>query len=202
MPSSVNLPRVLLIDQSEQRAEALNLLLKRAGYAEVLICQPCEDVLERVQQWRPDVVLVEIDNPQRDFIEQLATLRDQCPTPVAVFCQDAEAQNIREAVETGVCAYVVEGVQPSQVRPAITLAMSTFQAVTRYRNEATVAREKLEERKKVDRAKRLLMTSQNLTEQQAYDTVRKLAMDRQRKMSEAADDLIAMMKIVGNTPRA
>lgn len=203
MADSATPVRILLVDQSAERAEALGHLLREMGYPEVRICDSsgCTcgmggDLLDHVEQFRPDVVLLEIDNPKRDYLEQLATLQDQRPTPVAVFCQDAQAQSVRDAVQSGVCAYVVEGIQPRQVKPAIDLAMSTFGAFTRLKREAADARAELNDRKKIDRAKRRLMTVQNLSEQEAYDSIRKLAMDRQRKMSEAADDVLAMLKIL------
>lgn len=187
--------RILLIDQSDKRAAALETVLRKAGNQHVFHRQPSVDLVDQVAEVNPDVVLVEIDDPQRDILEQLATLRDRRPTPVAVFCQDAAAQSIRSAVESGVCAYVVEGAHPEQVQPAIGLAMATFSAFARLRDEATQARAELEDRKKIDRAKRLLMTTQNLTEDQAYQALKKLAMNRQRKLADAADDLVAVAKL-------
>lgn len=189
--------RILLIDPSDTRAAALETVLHQSGNHEVLRYLPADDILAKVAEVEPDIVLVEIDDPQRDIIEQLTTLRDRRPTPVAVFCQNAAAQSIQSAVESGVCAYVVEGVHPEQVQPAISLAMATFSAYRKFRDEAAQARAALEDRKKIDRAKRLLMTTQNLSENDAYQAIKKLAMSRQRKLAEAADDLVAVAKLFG-----
>lgn len=192
--------RILLIDELDSRAEALMRLLQESGYRHVFRSSLSNDLIGQVAEIAPDIVLVEIDSPKRDMLEQLATLQDQRPTPVAVFCQDAEAQSIRAAVESGVCAYVVQGIQPQQVKPAIGLAMSTFRGLAKLRNEAASAKEALAERTKVDRAKRLLMSSQGLSEEEAYNVLKKLAMDRGRKLADAADDLTAAMRIMSSNP--
>ena len=185
---------VAVVDDSPQRSQALEELLHSIGYARTFVVDIERDVVDQIMELKPDVVLVEIESPRRDMLEQLSTLRDRRPTPVAVFCQNGQAQSIHAAVESGVCAYVVEGIQPDQVKPAIGLAMSTFRAFNKLRQQVDAAKQQLHDRKRIDNAKRVLMSKHNLSEEQAFQTIKKLAMDRQRKLSDAADDIVAFTK--------
>ena len=191
MPSKSSKITVAVVDDSPQRSEALEELLHSIGYTRTFLIDIERDLVDQVLELKPDVVLVEIDSPRRDMLEQLSTLRDRRPTPVAVFCQNGQAQSIHAAVESGVCAYVVEGIQPDQVKPAIGLAMSTFRAFSKLRQQVDAAKQQLHDRKRIDNAKRLLMSKHNLSEEDAFQTIKKLAMDRQRKLSDAADDIVA-----------
>ena len=186
---------VAVVDDSPQRSQALEELLHSIGYSRTFVVDIESDVVEQILQLKPDVVLIEIESPRRDMLEQLSTLRDRRPTPVAVFCQNGQAQSIHAAVESGVCAYVVEGIQPDQVKPAIGLAMSTFRAFNQLRQQVDAAKQQLDDRKRIDKAKRVLMSKHNLSEEKAFQTIKKLAMDRQRKLSDAADDIVAFTKV-------
>ena len=185
---------VAVVDDSPERSQALEELLHSIGYARTFVIDAERDIADQILELKPDVVLVEIESPRRDMLEQLSTLRDRRPTPVAVFCQNGQAQSIHAAVESGVCAYVVEGVQPEQVKPAIGLAMSTFRAFNKLRQQVDAAKQQLHDRKRIDNAKRVLMSKHNLSEEQAFKAIKKLAMDRQRKLSDAADDIVAFTK--------
>ena len=185
---------VAVVDDSLQRSQALEELLNSIGYTRTFVIDIERDVVDQILELKPDVVLVEIDSPRRDMLEQLSTLRDRRPTPVAVFCQNGQSQSIHAAVESGVCAYVVEGVQPDQVKPAIGLAMSTFRAFNKLRQQVDAAKQQLDDRKRIDNAKRVLMSKHDLSEEQAFKAIKKLAMDRQRKLSDAADDIVAFTK--------
>ena len=191
MPFKSSQITVAVVDDSPQRSEALEKLLHSIGYSRTFVIDIKRDVVDQILELKPDVVLVEIESPRRDMLEQLSTLRDRRPTPVAVFCQNGQAQSIHAAVESGVCAYVVEGIQPDQVKPAIGLAMSTFRAFNKLRQQVDAAKQQLHDRKRIDNAKRVLMSKHNLSEEKAFQAIKKLAMDRQRKLSDAADDIVA-----------
>lgn len=184
---------VAVVDDSIERSQALEELLHSIGYTQTVVIDINRDVVDQILELKPDVVLVEIESPRRDMLEQLSTLRDRRPTPVAVFCQNGQAQCIHAAVESGVCAYVVEGIQPEQVKPAIGLAMSTFRAFNKFRKQAESAKQQLHDRKRIDNAKRILMAKRDLSEEDAYQAIKKLAMDRQRKLPDAADDIVAFI---------
>ena len=182
--------------QSSDRAHALSTLLRNLGCSEVRICCDEPDLPLHIGDFEPDALLLDYDDLPSAVLEQLSQLQKQCPTPVALFCQDTQTQTVQDAVESGLCSYVLQGVHPEQVCSAISMAQFAFSALNKIKQEAAFAKEQLEERKKVDQAKHLLMDSQDLSESQAFSAIRKLAMDRNRKLREAADDVLAMLKVV------
>jgi response regulator NasT len=94
------------------------------------------------------------------------------------------------AVEAGVSAYVVDGMQAHRIRPVLDAAISRFSVFKRMRTELETTKRALEERKVIDRAKGILMKSKGLSEEEAYAMLRKTAMDRGRRVSDVAEALV------------
>ncbi len=187
--------QILVVDESTERLELLIAALKSSGFHRISVVKEMGQIVERVLELKPDVILIEVESPNRDTLEQLTIVRDRHPTPVLMIAQDPEAQSIHAAVSSGVFAYSVGQVSSDRVRPAIEVAMATFESFKALRAELADAREKLNHQKRIDRAKCILIEQQNLTEQQAHQALRKMAMDRKRRLIDVADDLIAMAKI-------
>ena len=187
---------ILVVDESAPRLALLMSALKEAGYNRVYELQDATILHQFVHETKPDVVLIEVESPSRDTLEQLKLIRDQDPTPVLMVAQDPKAQSIQDAVASGVCAYSVGDVSTDRVKPAIEVAMATFASFKALRDQLSEARRKLSQQKRIDRAKCILIQQKGLSEEQAHKTLRKLAMDRKRKLVDIADDLIAMSKLL------
>ncbi|MEM7671645.1 MAG: ANTAR domain-containing protein, partial [Pseudomonadota bacterium] len=188
-------PLVLAFDESIDRLKLLGDALVDAGFERVHLLSDTSDILNRVIELRPDVILMEVESPSRDTLEQLMLVRDQQPTAVALITQDEEAQSIKSALDSGVCAYTAEGIMAPKVRPIIEIAMATFAKFKRLRRELANAREELGNHRRIERAKSLLMRVQGLSEDEAHKALRKLSMDRKRKLADVAEDLLAMSKL-------
>ena len=188
--------KILVVDESEPRLKLLIAALTEAGYRRVHAVHNSIGLLEIVRETKPDVVLIEVESPSRDTLEQLTLIRDQAPTPVLILAQDPQAQSIQAAVASGVCAYSVGGVSTDRVKPAIEVAMATFASFKALREQLCEAREQLHQQKRIDRAKCILIEQKGLSEEQAHKALRKLAMDRKRKLADVAEDLIAMSKLL------
>lgn len=188
-------PLILAVDESEDRLLLLNNALRAAGFDRVHLLNETIDLLDKVVALSPDVILMEVESPGRDTLEQLSLVRDRHPTAVVMITQDQAAQSIQAAVASGVCAYTVDGVSPEKVRPAIEVAMATFQTFKRLRGELAKAREELSHHKRINRAKYLLIQEKGMTEEEAHTALRKLSMDRKRKLVDVADDLIAFSNL-------
>ena len=143
----------MLVDQSAPRRAILEKILRESGYVNVFATAGLCDVFSLVDDVAPDVVLIELESPNRDTLEQLRAIREQRPTPVVMFAQDQDAQTVHAAVESGVCAYMVDSVDLNTVKPAIALAMATFNAYRRVRAEADGYRKELANQKRLDLAK-------------------------------------------------
>lgn len=180
----------MLVDQSAERRVILEKILRENGYMHVFSTCGLDDLYDVVTTVRPDVVLIELDSPSRDTLEQLQAIRDARPTPVVMFAQDQNVQTVHSAVGSGVCAYLCERADRSSVKPAIALAMATFDAYRSVRREADRYRWELDSRKKVDRAKAILMRTHKIEEDEAHRLLRKMAMDQNRKLSLIVEDVI------------
>lgn len=180
----------MLVDQSAQRRVILEKILRDNGYVNVFATAGLNNVFELVTRIEPDVVLIELESPSRDTLEQLRAIRKRRPTPVVMFAQDQDTQTVHAAVESGVCAYMTECVERHSVRPAIALAMATFDAYRRVQQEADRYRRELDSRKLVDHARGLLMKHRKIGEQEAYRTLRKIAMDTNTKLPVVAQRII------------
>ena len=118
--------RVLVMDESGQRAAMLEAAVQSIGGHVIRCLQTQDDLLEAVTSFKPDIIFIGVDSPTRDTLEQLTTVRERMPRPVVMFCQDQSYQSIESAIQSGVSAYVTDGTDPAHVRPAITTAMATF----------------------------------------------------------------------------
>ena len=188
--------KILLVDDSQERAAALILALRTCGYENVSCANTADVLSDQNRLSRSDIILIDVESPTRDTLEQLTLIRDRQPKPVVLFTQDENVQSIQAAIQSGVSAYVLDGISPSQVRPAIEIAMATFQSFQSLRAELDEARSSLEDQKTVNRAKGILMEKRRLSEEAAYQFLRKAAMDRKRKMADVARDIIALKDLI------
>ena len=183
--------RVLLVTDTDKPIGDLRDALARLGY-DMLADTATPDALHRVvASERPDVIIIDTESPSRDTLEQLAVMNATAPRPVLMFSPDASHQLIRDAVSAGVTAYLVEGLATERLAPILEVALARFAQESQLRERLAQAENELAERKMIDRAKRLLMDRQKMTENAAYATLRKRAMNQGVKLAEIARQIVA-----------
>lgn len=182
--------KILVIDEDPVRAALIIEGLRNAGYGRIERLEETTMLLERVAALDPDVILVDIENPRRDVLEQMFDLSRKARRPVAMFVEQSDRAMIEAAVDAGVGAYVVGGLRPERLAPVLDMAISRFRAFERLRADLDAAKTALAERKLIDRAKGLLMTRKGLPEDQAYALLRKAAMNENRKIADVAQSII------------
>lgn len=192
-------PLILAVDESFDRLQLLHESLLAAGFTSIHLLNETSDLLDKVLTLRPDIILMEVESPRRDVLEQLNRVRDNHPTPVLMVSQDPQAQSIQAAVASGVCAYSVDATSADKVRPAIEVAMATFERFKKLHGELAQAKTKLNHHKRIDRAKHILIEKKGMTEEQAHKALRKLSMERKRKLVDVADDIIAFSNFFRNS---
>jgi response regulator NasT len=188
--------RVMLVDPRPARRAVLGPILAAEGF-DIVACVPPDDgLLEAVARFAPDVVLIDIDSPSRDTLENLRRVQAQQPRPMVMFTQDDAGESIRRAIEAGVTAYVVDGLEGRRVRPIVDAAMARFTQYRALEQELAETRTKLADRKLIERAKGLIMQQQGVSEAEAYQAMRRLAMRRNKKLAEIADSVIAAAELM------
>ena len=189
--------RVLVIDDQPQRYEAIARAIEAAGDQVVARVEDSSpDLHSIVQSVRPDVVIIDIDSPGRDMLEDMRRISHEQHRPIVMFVDEAEPDSIRRAIRAGVAAYVVKGASPERVRSVLDVAIARFQEEKALRDQLAEAKTSLEERKLVDRAKGILMQRRSLSEPEAYQLLRKAAMDRNLRIADVAKQLVEMADLI------
>lgn len=189
--------RVLVVDESAERAELLRAALLQAGYEVTASLSPPLALLETIGQLQPDVIVIDTDSPSRDVLEHLVMLSRHTPRPVVMFASDSTRETIREATRAGVSAYIVDGLDPARIQPIVDAAVARFEEMQTLKAQLADANTKLTERKLVERAKGLLMKSRGLDEGAAYAALRKMAMDRSLRLAEVAQRIVDAADLLG-----
>lgn len=196
--------RIMLVDESPERSSernlGLRLILEGLGHRLVAEISDPRMLWEQVKQHDPGILIVVADSPSHDTLEALCMICASYPRPIVMFTRDARRDSIREAVRAGVSAYVVDGVDglaPERVAPIIEAALARFEALQSLRAELAQTKNKLSERKLIDRAKGILMKEKKLPEEEAYRLLRKLATDRSASMGTVSEQVITYAKLLG-----
>ncbi|HET6322645.1 MAG TPA: ANTAR domain-containing response regulator [Hyphomicrobium sp.] len=181
---------ILIIDENRLRAAVIQEGLRDAGYDRLTVVHDVVGIARKIAETSPDVIVIDLENPNRDVLESMFQLSRAVQRPIAMFVDRSDQASIEAAVEAGVSAYVVDGLKRERVKPIVDMAISRFNAFARMARELEEARSQLESRKLIDRAKGILMATRGLSEADAYALLRKTAMNQNRKISEIAESLI------------
>ena len=182
--------RVLIIDENRLRASIIEDGLRDAGHQDVTLIDDINGLARRIAEIAPDVVVVDLENPNRDMLEHIFSLSRVLQRPVAMFVDKSDAESTAAAIEAGVSAYVIDGLRKERVKPIMDMAISRFNAYSKLVRELAEARSALEDRKIIDQAKGILMRSRGLDESTAYNLLRKTAMNQNRRIVEVAQGLV------------
>lgn len=189
--------RVLVVDESEERAAVLRKGLVMAGHEVIASLSSPLELLRAVEDLQPDVVVIDTESPTRDVLEHVVIVSQSSPRPIVMFSTDRGGEKIREAVRAGVSAYVVDGLDASRVNTIVEVACARFEEFQRLKTELGEANLKLTERKLVERAKGLLMRSHGMSEADAYHALRKLAMTKKLRLGDVAQQVLDAADLLG-----
>jgi response regulator NasT len=142
------------------------------------------------------VIIIDRDSPDRDTLEHISMMTRDDPRAIVMFTQDKDQSRMREALQAGVSAYVVDGLSADRVRPIVDMALARFEQWQAMRQELDKAQASLAERKIVERAKGIIMKQRQCSEEEAYRLLRKTAMDRNMRLPLVAESVIAMADLL------
>lgn len=182
--------KIAIVDENPLRTAVLLEGLRDAGLRNTTHIAEMTDLLSKVTALDPDVILIDLENPSRDVLEQMFQMSRAVKRPVAMFVDRSDEASIKAAVDAGVSAYVVDGLKKERVKHIIDISVSRFRAFSQIKDELERTKTALEERKLIDRAKGILMRAKNLSEEEAYGLLRKTAMNEKRKIAEIAQSLV------------
>ncbi len=188
--------KVLLVKDDPGRSELLKQSLLQFGYDVVAETQVASELLKRADQSCPDLLVIDSDSPGERLFSRLHELSLHKPLPVVLFTRENNREVISKAVRAGVSAYIVDGLDQHRLGAILDVAVERFKETERLRLELKDTRTNLAERKAVDRAKGILMKQRGFDEPQAYHALRKMAMDKNLKIGQVAENVIAVSELL------
>src|SRR5437660_12021917 len=187
--------KIVIVDESPIRAAILEEGLRESGHVQVVRLEDTQHLLARIYAIDPDVILIDLENPSRDVLEQMFQVSRAVKRPIAMFVDQSDSASIQASVDAGVSAYIVGNLQKERIKTILDLCVSRFNAFARLQDELDRTKSALEDRKVIDRAKGILMKMKSLTEEEAYALLRKTAMNENRKIADVAQSVITAAEI-------
>ena len=188
--------RVLLLDARADRARDLAAALEDAGCRVVAQLVAPVDLHATLREVEPDLVIVDMDSPDRDTLEDMQRITSEQPRPIVMFVDESDSESIRTAVRAGVAGYVVKGSSPERIRPVLEVAVARFEQFQALKSELARAQSTLAERKTIERAKGILMEKRGFSEEEAFRMLRKMAMNQGVRLAEVARHVLAAAEII------
>jgi response regulator NasT len=186
----------MLVDDSQKEVSLLKEGLQAAGYDVVTAPAAALGLPDRVAALEPDVIIIGTESPTRDVLEHVSVMTARDPRPIVLFTDDGAHATIQAALKAGVSAYVVAGIQADRLQPILDVAVARFAQEQALRDELREAQTRLADRKVIERAKGFLMEQKSVSEEEAYRLLRKLAMDRNIKLLDVAQQVIDVAKLL------
>jgi two-component system, response regulator / RNA-binding antiterminator len=187
---------ILVIDESVERGHLIDRALRDAGHHHVMVVSQFTGLVKQIEEIAPDVIVMDLGNPNRDFLEHMFRLSKAVQKPVAMFVDQSSEQSMLDAIEAGVSAYVVDGLKRERVKAILDLAIMRFRAFEKLRMERDEALQALDERKFIDRAKGIVMRSRGVDEADAHKILRDAAMEQGRRMGQIAETIVQAQAIL------
>lgn len=189
--------RIAIIDTSTTRAAIISEGLRDAGLVDIIVIDSAGRLVAQLEAAAPEVVLINLENPSRDVLEEFFAVSRALARPIAMFVDQSDSEATAAAVDAGVSAYIVDGLSRPRIKPVLELAIRRFQAFARLQAELNEARSALADRATIDRAKAILMKRRAIDEPAAYGLLRAQAMRSNRRIAEIADAIVTSDALMG-----
>ncbi len=189
--------KALIVDESSIRAAIIEDGLREAGFTHVVRLETTDRLIARIGEIDPDIVVIDLANPQRDTLEQMFLVSRLVKRPITMFVDQSDSEQTRAAIEAGVSAYVVDGLRGDRVKTIVEMCVTRFRAYERLETELSEARNALEDRKILDRAKAILMKARGMSEEEAYGLLRSTAMNQKKRIADLARSVVTASELLG-----
>lgn len=192
-------PTVVVIDENDVRAAILEEGLREAGFVNLSRLSDMTNLMRQLVNLDPDVIIIDLENPSRDVLEQMFQVSRSVARPVAMFIDQTDSEMTNAAMDAGVSAYVVDGLKKERVKTIVDMAISRFNIFSKLRAELAEVRTELADRKVIERAKGIMMHSRKMSEEEAYTLLRRTAMTQKKRLADIAQSVITASQLLGGT---
>ncbi len=187
---------VMLVDDQPARSALLEQALADMGYNVIAKLATAEGLMLEMGKLQPDIIIIDVDSPDRDMLENMANLNDNNPHPIVMFAEKDAPETINRTINAGVSVYVMDGLQPQLVKSIIEIAIARFREYQALRNELDKTKNALADRKLIDKAKCLLMQHRKSSEEESYQAMRRMAMDKGQRLVTIAQNIIDLFELL------
>ena len=188
---------LFVIADCHDKAQPLLSVASTAGYRLLKLLGADDDDASRyVESLRPDAVILFSDEIDGPVMHKIKTILENVPTPLLVFTRDSRSESINPAVSAGISAYVVDCNMPERFDSLLKVAVARFHAQQQLREELRLTKNALQDRKRIEKAKGIIMKTKRLSEDQAYKAMRTLAMNHNKRIGEVAEQIISASEVL------
>jgi response regulator NasT len=187
---------LILVADCPDSSQPLLRAASKSGYRILKLIGPNDEVGRYVNSLRPDAIIIVSDEIDRSVLREMRAVSKTRPTPILVFTRDSQPDSIDSAVKAGATVYVVDCNESGRLGSLLGVAKARFDEQQRMKQELWQTKIALQERKTVEKAKGIIMKSKSLSEDQAYQAMRKIAMNRNKRMAEIAEQIISASEIL------
>jgi response regulator NasT len=184
--------RVLQIDDDRRDSVRISVAIEQAGYSIIARMNHGDDMVAINMAAYPDLIVISVDLLDDFLTDQLKALSRVRPCPIIVFANRSSDRTTRAAIGAGVAALVVDGFSPERIKPVFSLAIARFEEDQQLKAKLRDTQQALSDRKLIDKAKGVVMSAHGITEDQAYQKLRSMAMASNLKLSQVARNVILM----------
>ena len=186
---------VLLIGNSKSRRRLIEAGLKNAAVTGINSTDP-DYLSQTLKRLQPDAIIMDSENPDQAVIKNLKTATQSNPKPIIMFVEGSDGDLTKEAIRSGISAYIVDGLMPTRVQPVVDIAIERFKMFDNLKKELEKSKEDLEARKLIERAKGILMDKRGLTEEDAFKSMRGLAMKESITIKKVSENILSVASLL------
>ena len=191
--------RIAIVDERASRASIIEDGLSSLPDCELFVLTQRDGLIARIAEIAPDIVFMDLGNPSRDVLEEYFAVSRALAHPIAMFVDESDDDSIAASIDAGVSTYVVDGLSAKRIQPLLQMTMQRFEAFARLETELAEAQGKLAERDTIDKAKRILMKTKDVSEPAAYAELRQKAMSSSRRIADIADAVVTAHELMGDS---
>lgn len=188
--------KILLINDRSSDTHDLIEVMSELGYRDIRQLQRKSDIYYHARDYQPDMLVVDVSRPDAGLLETVSAVNRSRPIPIIMFVEESSDEVTTGIIKSGVSAYVVDGFHRNRVRAIIHLAVARFQEAERLKMELKNARNALDDRKDIDRAKGMVMKQKHCDEETAYKLIRKMAMDKNIRIADVAKQILDISSLL------
>ena len=184
--------RVLIADDEAVIRLGLRTMLEEMGHQVVGMAADGPSAVKLAAKEQPDLAILDIKMPDMDGLEVAEAITAKRRIPILMLTAYSDRELVERAAKLAVMAYLVKPVKEADLGLAIELAMARFEEWRALEQEAASLKEAMATREVVDRAKKILMQRDGLTEHEAFLSIHRRSRNSRRTMQEVAEAILGV----------